>query len=55
MAVIRRSGPASAMGVAFCVLTVTVAGAPAGERDAIERRVHELLNPFVMRHDVLWE
>ena len=36
--------------------TVTVAGAalPAGERERIEALVHQQLNPFVIRHQILW-
>ena len=36
------------------VATVTISGAPATERAAIEQHVHGALDPFVMRHEVKW-
>jgi fatty-acyl-CoA synthase len=33
---------------------VAIAGVPAAERAAIERQVHERLNPFVLRHEIDW-
>jgi fatty-acyl-CoA synthase len=34
--------------------TVTIKDVPKGSRDAIARQVHEVLNPFVIRHEVRW-
>jgi fatty-acyl-CoA synthase len=35
------------------VATVTIAGVPEGEREAVANEVHALLAPFVMRHEVV--
>ena len=35
--------------------TVTVSGVPAAQRADIEQRIHQLLNPFVIRHDIAWQ
>jgi fatty-acyl-CoA synthase len=34
--------------------TVTIKGVPAESRDAVAQRVHEGLDPFVMRHEIHW-
>ena len=34
--------------------TVTIKDVPKGSRDAVARQVHEVLNPFVIRHEVRW-
>jgi len=34
--------------------TVAISGVPSAERASIEQKVHERLNPFVMRHEVEW-
>jgi fatty-acyl-CoA synthase len=33
---------------------VTINGVKSGSREAVEKQVHEFLNPFVMRHDIRW-
>jgi fatty-acyl-CoA synthase len=35
------------------IATVTLAGLPADQREAVAREVHALLAPFVMRHEVV--
>ena len=34
--------------------TVTIQGVPIGSREAIAQKVHEKLNPFVIRHEIHW-
>ena len=34
--------------------TVTIQGVPIGSREAIAQKVHEKLNPFIMRHEIHW-
>ena len=34
---------------------VTIRGVPNDQRAALAEEVHRLLNPFVMRHEVVWE
>jgi fatty-acyl-CoA synthase len=34
--------------------TVAISGVPSAERASIEQKVHERLNPFVLRHEVEW-
>lgn len=34
--------------------TVTLVGIPDGQRAALAEEVHRLLNPFVMRHEIVW-
>jgi len=36
------------------LMTVTLAGVPPAQRAALEARVHERLDPLVMRHEVGW-
>jgi fatty-acyl-CoA synthase len=36
------------------IATVTLAGVPQDQREAIENEVHTLLGPFVMRHEVVF-
>jgi len=36
------------------IATVTLAGLPAGQHEAIAGEVHTLLDPFVMRHEVVF-
>jgi fatty-acyl-CoA synthase len=36
------------------LITVALKGLPAGARAQIETRVHERLNPLVMRHEIVW-
>jgi fatty-acyl-CoA synthase len=33
---------------------VTVKDVPSGSRDAVAQQVHEVLNPFVIRHEIRW-
>ncbi|MDQ2928759.1 MAG: acyl-CoA synthetase [Pseudomonadota bacterium] len=35
-------------------IEVTIAGVPAADRESLEQRVRERLNPLVMRHDISW-
>ena len=37
------------------IATVTLSGVPSAERAAIEQQVHERLNPFVLRHEIVWQ
>jgi fatty-acyl-CoA synthase len=37
------------------IATVTLAGVSSAERAAIEQQVHERLNPFVLRHEIVWQ
>jgi len=37
------------------IATVTLSGVPSAERAAIEQQVHENLNPFVLRHEIVWQ
>ena len=43
-------------GTLATVMLVPVSSAtlPQGERERIEQRVHERLNPFVIRHQIAW-
>ena len=34
--------------------TVTMTDVPSGLRDAVAQQVHEVLNPFVIRHEIRW-
>ena len=34
--------------------TITLSGATGSKRGEIERQVHERLNPFVLRHEIVW-
>jgi fatty-acyl-CoA synthase len=43
----------SAHGSHGSIATVTIAGVPEGEREAVANEVHTLLAPFVMRHEVV--
>ena len=36
------------------IATVRVLDAPGASRAAVEEQIHELLNPFVMRHEIVW-
>jgi hypothetical protein len=36
------------------LITVRPAGVAAAQRPALEARLHERLNPLVMRHEVTW-
>jgi fatty-acyl-CoA synthase len=35
--------------------TVSVSGVSPGNRGEIEQQVHEKLNPFVLRHEIVWQ
>lgn len=37
------------------IATVTLRNVPGDQRAALAEEVHRLLNPFVMRHEVVWE
>jgi fatty-acyl-CoA synthase len=36
------------------LITVRVSGVAAAQRSALEHRLHERMNPLVMRHEVIW-
>ena len=51
---VDRSVKVGAHGSHGSIATVTLAGVPQDQREAIANEVHTLLAPFVMRHDVVF-
>ena len=51
---IRCDVSVGAHGTHGSMATVTIHDVPAGSREAVARRVHEQLDPFVIRHEISW-